>query len=171
MDHQEAAREQLVERYLLGELTSPLADEFEAHLFECPQCSEGLRAAAILQDNARTAFRAEVNRPPGALAARRTAGGKAPGIRSWLPAWIGAGPAAPALAALALLAVVSYQNLVQIPRLSTELEAAAIHRRVFAATCRKWLAGHGNRRPSGGVRGSRSGSRHAREGESHVSVA
>lgn len=125
MDHQEAAREQLVERYLLGELSSPLADEFEAHLFECPQCSEGLRAAAILQDNARTAFRAEVNRPPGVLAARRSAGGKAPGIRSWLPAWIGAGPAAPALAALALLAVVSYQNLVQIPRLSTELEAAA----------------------------------------------
>lgn len=127
MDHQEAARQQLVERYLLNELNSVQVDEFEAHLFVCPQCSEALRAAAILIDNARKVFRAEVDRPQGARAAdaRQRAGGEAPVRRSWFESWLGLPAAASAVAVIALVGVVSYQNLVQIPKLRMEMESAA----------------------------------------------
>lgn len=136
MDHQEAARRQLVERYMLDELSSVQRDEFEAHLFDCPQCSEALRAAAILQDNARTVFRAEVDRPQGAPAAdaRRRAGGKAPGRRRWFESWFEMPAAAAALATLVLVGVVSYQNIVQIPRLRVDLESAAAPKVVPAYT-------------------------------------
>ncbi|MCU0246497.1 MAG: zf-HC2 domain-containing protein [Bryobacter sp.] len=127
MDHQEAARQQLIERYTLDELPTVQRDEFEAHLFECAQCSEALRAAAILQDNARTVFRAEVDRPQGARAAveRQRAGGGAPGRRRWFDSWFEMPAAGAAMAAMVLLGVVSYQNIVQIPRLRMDLESAA----------------------------------------------
>ncbi len=127
MDHQEAARQRLVERYMLDELSPVQRDEFEAHLFDCAQCSEALRAAAILQDNARAVFRAEVDPPQRARAAdaRQRAGGAAPGRRRWFEAWFEMPVAAAALAALVLSGVVSYQNIVQIPRLQANLESAA----------------------------------------------
>lgn len=130
MDHQEAARLQLLERYMLDELDSVLKDEFEAHLFVCPQCSEELRAAAILVDNARSVFREEVGRPPGALAggARHHAAGEAPGFVQRLLDALRVPAFAPALAAAALLGVVSYQNFVQIPSLRASLEAASAPR-------------------------------------------
>lgn len=134
MDHQEAARLQLIERYLLDELSSVQRDEFEAHLFVCPQCSEELRAAAILVDNARSVFREEDRRPPGAPAAgaRHHAIGSAPGFFKKFGALIRVPALVPTLAAAALLAVVSYQNLVQIPGLRNDLEAALAPRAVPA---------------------------------------
>jgi len=56
MDHSEAAAMQAAERFVLGDLTVSEAEEFERHLFDCPQCSEELRALALLQDNARAVF-------------------------------------------------------------------------------------------------------------------
>lgn len=134
MDHQEAARQQLIERYLLDELSSVQRDEFEAHLFVCPQCSEELRAGAILLDNARSVLREEVGRPPGALAegARHHADGNAPGFLEKLGGLIRIPGFVPVLAASALLAVVSYQNLVQIPALRNDLEKASAPRAVRA---------------------------------------
>lgn len=133
MDHQEAVRHQSVERYMLGELTSVQQDEFEAHLFTCPQCSEELRAAAILVDNARTVFRAETVRPSGdgAAVARHHAGGDAPGFFGRLAKWVGQ-PAWAPVAAAVLLAVAGYQNFVQIPGLRGELDAIQAPRAVPA---------------------------------------
>ncbi|NWF85625.1 MAG: zf-HC2 domain-containing protein [Bryobacteraceae bacterium] len=134
MDHQEAARLQLIERYMLDELSPVQREEFEAHLFVCPQCSEELRAAAILADNARSVFREEAGRPPGALAegARHHAGGEAPGFFERLGGLVRVPVFGPVLAAAALLAVVSYQNLVQIPALRNELEKVSAPRAVPA---------------------------------------
>jgi hypothetical protein len=41
MDHAEAKN---IDRYLLGELSAAEADAFEAHYFDCPECTEDLRA-------------------------------------------------------------------------------------------------------------------------------
>jgi anti-sigma factor RsiW len=134
MDHQEAVRQQLVERYMLGELTTVQQDEFEAHLFVCPQCSEELRAAAILVDNARAVFRAEAGRPSGADAAeaRQRGGGAAPGFLHRLAQWMTLPPVAQAAALTLLLAVVCYQNLFQIPSLRGDIEASRAPREVPA---------------------------------------
>ena len=44
MDHLDAAQNKAVERYMLGDLTASEVEEFERHFFDCPQCSEELRA-------------------------------------------------------------------------------------------------------------------------------
>jgi hypothetical protein len=56
MDHLDADRMQAVERYMLGDLTVSEVEEFERHFFDCPQCSEELRALTIFQENARAVF-------------------------------------------------------------------------------------------------------------------
>jgi hypothetical protein len=56
MDHSEAVMMSAVERFVLGDLSVSEVEEFEQHFFDCPQCSEELRALAILQDNARAIF-------------------------------------------------------------------------------------------------------------------
>jgi putative zinc finger protein len=44
MDHQRAVNNMMAERYLLGELGPQEHDAFEAHLFECSECFEQVRA-------------------------------------------------------------------------------------------------------------------------------
>jgi putative zinc finger protein len=44
MDHQEALRLQAVEKYILGELTPALREQFEEHYFDCPECAKDLKA-------------------------------------------------------------------------------------------------------------------------------
>jgi hypothetical protein len=56
MDHLDAAQMRSVERYVLGDLTVSEVEEFERHFFDCPQCSEELRALTIFQENARAVF-------------------------------------------------------------------------------------------------------------------
>jgi hypothetical protein len=56
MDHLGAAHMKAVERYLLGDLSVSEVEEFERHFFDCPQCSEELRALTIFQENARAVF-------------------------------------------------------------------------------------------------------------------
>ena len=57
MDHNEALRLQAAEKYVLGELSPPLRNEFEAHFFECQECALDLKATAAFVDNARHVWR------------------------------------------------------------------------------------------------------------------
>jgi hypothetical protein len=56
MDHLDADRTKAVERYVLGDLSVSEVEEFERHFFDCPQCSEELRALTLFQANARAVF-------------------------------------------------------------------------------------------------------------------
>jgi hypothetical protein len=132
MDHREANRIQAVERYLLDELTPVQQDDFEAHLFDCPECAEELRAASIFLDNARSVLRAgseglSAAAPAVAATYGRASGGVSRRGWGWLerlssrftaPVWV------PATAALCLLVVVGYQNLYQIPALRSQVKTA-----------------------------------------------
>src|SRR5215470_11161944 len=104
MDHTEAVKLQAVEKYILGELTPPLRDEFEAHYFDCMECSLNLRsgvafAAASRQYFAEAAAHAVVVPTP---------------RRDWF-AWFKPLVAVPVFAALLL--IIGYQNFVTIPHL------------------------------------------------------
>src|SRR5262249_16607152 len=104
MDHTEAVKLQAVKKYILGELAPPLRDEFEAHYFNCLECSLNLRsgvafAAASRQYFAETAGRAFVAPAP------------KPGWFAWLKPLV----AVPVFAVLLLL--IGYQNFVTIPHL------------------------------------------------------
>jgi hypothetical protein len=56
MDHLDADKTKAVERYMLGDLSVSEVEEFERHFFDCPQCSEELRALTVFQENARAVF-------------------------------------------------------------------------------------------------------------------
>jgi hypothetical protein len=56
MDHLDADNTKAVERYMLGDLSVSEVEEFERHFFDCPQCSEELRALTLFQENARAVF-------------------------------------------------------------------------------------------------------------------
>jgi hypothetical protein len=48
---------------MLGDLSVSEVEEFERHFFDCPQCSEELRALSILQENARVVFMEQDSAP------------------------------------------------------------------------------------------------------------
>jgi hypothetical protein len=110
MDHEEAVRQKSTERYLLDELEPEARDEFEDHLFDCQDCALDLRAATMFVEQSKVVL---AEKPVTTLTA-------APERekRSWL-GWLRPSFAAPLLALL--LAVVGYQNLVTLPRV-TEAE-------------------------------------------------
>lgn len=83
MDHAEAMKMGAVERYVLGDLSVSEVEEFERHFFDCPQCSEELRAVAILQDNARAVFAGQSSRPITVGAPAREPEKKAPRASWW----------------------------------------------------------------------------------------
>jgi hypothetical protein len=108
MDHDEAVRTNVTERYLLDELDPELRDQFEEHLFDCQDCALDVRAAAMFVEQSK----AVLSERPAAVPARapvpvsKTAG--------WL-AWLRPAFAVPVVALL--LAVLGYQNFVTVPRL------------------------------------------------------
>ena len=104
MDHSEALRLQAAEKYVLGELSPELREEYEEHYFECEECMADVKAAAAFVDGARELFREE----RGQEQKERFQIGR------WLD-WLRPAIAAPALAALLL--IVGYQSLVTIPKL------------------------------------------------------
>ena len=109
MDHQEAIRLAVVERYLLDELPPPQRDEFEEHFFECQLCAKDLRVTAEFLDLARKELK------------RGTIEGFAP--RTVKPSWLELfwRPAVVAPAFGLLLAVIAYQNMVVYPRFSGQI--------------------------------------------------
>src|SRR5215475_7253487 len=62
MDHTEAVKLQAVEKYILGELAPPLRDEFEAHYFDCMECSLNLRSGVAFAAASRQYFAETVGR-------------------------------------------------------------------------------------------------------------
>lgn len=48
MDHLRIEEENLIERYLMGQLAAPVAEELEAHYFDCPHCLEQLELGRTL---------------------------------------------------------------------------------------------------------------------------
>ena len=56
MEHNEAVRLQAVEKYILGELSPSLRDEFETHYFDCAVCSFNLRAGIAFAAGTRQFF-------------------------------------------------------------------------------------------------------------------
>src|SRR5436189_6090277 len=48
MDHDQAVKSQVCEKYLLGELSPELRNAFEEHYFSCVECAMQLRTAAEL---------------------------------------------------------------------------------------------------------------------------
>jgi hypothetical protein len=105
MDHSEALRLQAAEKYVLGELTPALRDEYEEHYFDCQECAADIKAAVAFVDASRAQFRSEP---------REVLPSKEHGEQGWFP-WLRPAVLLPALAVLA--AAVAYQSFVTIPGL------------------------------------------------------
>jgi hypothetical protein len=106
MDHDQAVKSQVCEKYLLGELSAELRDAYEEHYFSCAECAMQLRTAAELIG----ASQQILARTP-AIGRNVHATSKRGGWFKWLQPAI----AIPMLASLLLL--VGYQNFVTIPHL------------------------------------------------------
>ena len=112
MDHSESIRLMAAEKYLLGELTPELREQFEEHFFGCQECALDVRAGAALVEHSKVILSAPVAE---AAVMRPVA---IPARAGWL-AWLRPGFVAPVLAIL--LVVVGYQNLVTYPKLKGEV--------------------------------------------------
>ena len=53
MDHSESIRLMAAEKYLLGELTPELREQFEEHFFDCQECALDVRAGAALVEHSK----------------------------------------------------------------------------------------------------------------------
>lgn len=53
MEHRDAVDTLATERYLLDEMSEAERAEFEAHFFECGECADDVRAAAVMRDGIR----------------------------------------------------------------------------------------------------------------------
>ena len=124
MTHDEAIREQAVERYLLGELTGEAREQFEEHFFDCAICSADLKNGVLFVDALRTDPQTSTS-PQRSL---HLVAKRAPS--AWLrPAWL-----APALAASLL--VIAYQNIQVLPgmrRATTAIQSPAVMSNVVLA--------------------------------------
>jgi hypothetical protein len=101
MNHDEAIREQAVERYLLGELAEDARARFEEHFFDCAICAADLKTGTVFVDAMRADRQfAASPKPDLRIVPKRTS----PWLRPWL---------VPALAASLL--VVAYQNILVLP--------------------------------------------------------
>jgi hypothetical protein len=103
MDHSEALRLQAAEKYLLGDLTAALRDEYEEHYFDCQECAADIKAAVAFLDASRAQFRSEPREVPRE---------KEHGEQGWFP-WLRPALLLPALTVLA--AALAYQSFVTIP--------------------------------------------------------
>jgi hypothetical protein len=110
MDHSEAMRMKAVERYVLGELSSDVREQFEEHCFECVECANDLKALTTFVTAGRMVF--EEAKP---RSKRSPDEEKRPG---WLR-WFRPALTIPALGALA--AIVIFQTAVTIPGLKKDV--------------------------------------------------
>jgi hypothetical protein len=117
MNHDEAIRLKAAEKYLLGELSAELRDQYEDHYFGCAECSQDVRTGAVFIDNARDVLGSGSVAEAGAKHHPALSGG-------WWTALLGPAFAVPALALLLLVA--GYQNAVTIPHLRTALSQSEV---------------------------------------------
>src|SRR5579863_551121 len=108
MNHNEAVEQLVVERYLLGELDSTARDNFEEHLFSCPDCALDTRVANAFIDEAKAQLGELAPAQPQVKSTPKREKGF--WFLAWRPAF-----AAPVFATL--IAVLCYQNLVTFPAL------------------------------------------------------
>lgn len=113
MDHAQALETMAAERYLLGELPAPEADDFERHFFECTECATAVESGTQLIAGMQEEL-AGRPRVPAPAAPRRF---------RW---WMERGWALAAAAAVILLGVALYQGAVVIPGLRRDLNRAAV---------------------------------------------
>ena len=106
MDHDEAIRLMLAEKYLLDELPPDSRDQFEEHFFGCTECALDLRAGAMLVEKMKEVL---AEAPPG-----NQVRVPVPRKSGWM-AWLRPALVLPVVAVL--LALVGYQNLVTYPQL------------------------------------------------------
>jgi hypothetical protein len=114
MEHDQAVRLSLVEKYLLDELPPQIRDEFEEHYFDCRECTEDLQVTSAFMDAAKNELRATPLPKPALGAAKKSETNKPWFAWLWTPALV-----VPALAACLL--VIAYQNLVILPRFRNAL--------------------------------------------------
>jgi hypothetical protein len=112
MDHNEAIRSMIVEKYLLSDLTPELREEFEGHFFDCRECGDDVRTGAAFLEHSRNILSSVPVAQPVRIAS--------PSRPAWT-AWL-RGLAVPALAVL--LAVVAYQNFATVPKLRNAIAEA-----------------------------------------------
>src|ERR1700741_2188426 len=110
MDHSEAVSLKATERYLLNELDHEQLDQFEEHLFDCPDCALDVRAGAMFLEQSKNVLAENPESAP--------VGVPKSARRPWL-SWVRPAFAVPVMAAL--IAVIAYQNLVSYPKLQTAL--------------------------------------------------
>jgi hypothetical protein len=108
MDHQDAVRRGVIEKYLLDEISQPERDEIEMHFFDCQECAEEMRTTAVFLAGAKL----ELRRSPVAQPLR--AAPKKP----WFDILRRPAVAAPAFALLLL--IVAYQTIIVLPRFAGE---------------------------------------------------
>ena len=124
MNHDEATRLMASEKYLLGELTPELREQFEEHFFECPECAVDLRAANAFIAHSRAVL-------AGGLHSKAAPARSSTQPSSWL-GWLRPGIVVPAFAIL--LAVIGYQNLVTYPKLKQMIAAGTVPRVIATAS-------------------------------------
>ncbi len=113
MNHDEVVRQQVSEKYLLGELDPDVRLEFEEHFFDCPDCALDIRAGALFVEQSKQVL-GEASAP----ISRKAPVTAVPSRAGWL-AWLRPRLAVPVLALL--LAMVGYQNLITYPHLRQAL--------------------------------------------------
>lgn len=79
MEHTEATETHATERYLLGELTPAEIDAFEEHYFDCPECTDDVRAGMLFMEGGRQLVREKAAAPVAQIAEHRR--------RRW-PLWV-----------------------------------------------------------------------------------
>lgn len=114
MNHEEAVRQMVAEKYLLDELSPELREKFEEHFFGCEDCAMDVRSGAALVEHSKIAL-AEVSLVGSQVITARS---KPSGVWGWLRPSV----LIPVMAVL--LAVVAYQNLVSYPRLRDAIALA-----------------------------------------------
>jgi hypothetical protein len=112
MEHTQAIELKAAERYVLGELSRDLREQYEEHFFSCVACAEEVNLAAAFIENSRAAMGSEPVLPPVRLP---LAVAQRPATGGWFGAWLRPSFAVPVFAALLML--VAYQTFSVIPRL------------------------------------------------------
>lgn len=131
MTHSSVVEQMLVERYLLGELTGEVRDQFEDHLFDCVECANDVKQGVLFLDASRLELKAAPR--PAVTAAPTPLKRPSPIAWLWQP-WV----LVPALAAC--LAVIAYQSAFVMPHLRAAAEGqiamadtpTVVHRLVLA---------------------------------------
>jgi Putative zinc-finger len=119
MNHSEAVEQMAVERYLLGELNADAREDFEDHMFGCPECALDTRVATIFIEEAKT----ELGKVAPSQPEVKSAATKEKGRSHW-SLWLRPAFAAPVFAALVM--VIGFQNLVTLPSLRKSATQPAI---------------------------------------------